>query len=105
MVSCREKDFESEQDEESGNAYCLLSKIKIENVNRIVIGSLKSDQLKEVIGKNLDVLTIQETKLDPSFPSPIGKIMSFRHSGHRRQGCHRETKKDMVIPPLTMVFE
>ena len=40
-----------------------------------MIGSLninslpkKFDQLKEIIGKNLDVLTIQETKLDASFP-------------------------------------
>ena len=29
----------------------------------------KIEQLKEVIGKNLDILTIQETKLDSSFPS------------------------------------
>ena len=54
----------------------ILRKLRIKNVNRIVIGSLninslpnKFDQLKEVIGKNLDILTIQETKLDPSFPS------------------------------------
>ena len=28
----------------------------------------KFDQLKKIIGKNLDILTIQETKLDSSFP-------------------------------------
>ena len=57
------------------NANILLSKIRVKNVNRIVIGSLninslssKFDQLKEVIGKNLDILCIQETKLDSSFP-------------------------------------
>jgi exonuclease III len=44
-------------------------------VNRVIIGSLnvnslpnKFEQLKEIIGKNLDILTIQETKLDSSFP-------------------------------------
>ena len=29
----------------------------------------KLDQLSEVIGKHLDILTIQETKLDSSFPT------------------------------------
>ena len=57
------------------NAYDVLRKIRIKNVNRIVIGSLninslpnKFDQLKEVIGKHLDIIIIQETKLDSSFP-------------------------------------
>ena len=57
------------------NARDILSKIRIKNVNRITIGSLninslpnKFEQLKEVIGKNLDILTIQESKLDASFP-------------------------------------
>ena len=57
------------------NANDLLRKIRIKNVNRVIVGSLninslpnKFAQLKEVIGKNLDILTIQETKLDPSFP-------------------------------------
>ena len=66
----------SESDEtECENPTDVLHKIRIKNVNRIVIGSLninslpaKFDQLKEVIGKNLDILTIQETKLDSSFP-------------------------------------
>ena len=62
-------------DSDGENANILLSKIRVKNVNRIVIGSLninslssKFDQLKEVIGKNLDILCIQETKLDSSFP-------------------------------------
>ena len=53
----------------------LLKKIRVKNVNRIVIGTLninslpnKFSQLKEIIGKNLDIFTIQETKLDSSFP-------------------------------------
>ena len=65
---------ESDSDSE-GNASDILQKVRIKNVNRIVIGSLninslpnKFDELKEVIGRNLDILTIQETKLDSSFP-------------------------------------
>ena len=54
----------------------VLKEIRIKNVNRVTIGTLninslapKFEQLKMVIGKNLDILTIQETKLDSSFPS------------------------------------
>ena len=53
----------------------LLRKIRVKDANRIIIGTLninslapKFEQLKEVIGKNIDILTIQETKLDSSFP-------------------------------------
>ena len=53
----------------------ILGKIRVKNVNKIVIGTLninslapKFEQLREVIGKNIDILTIQETKLDSSFP-------------------------------------
>ena len=58
------------------NAFEVLKGIRVQNVNKVVVGTLninslapKFDQLCEVIGKNLDVLTIQETKLDPSFPT------------------------------------
>ena len=57
------------------NANELLKNIRVKNVNRITIGSLninsissKFDQLKEIIGNHLDILTIQETKIDSSFP-------------------------------------
>ena len=58
------------------NALHVSKGIRVQNVNKIVIGTLninslapKLDQLCEVIGKNLDILTIKETKLDSSFPS------------------------------------
>ena len=61
--------------DENINGNEILKKVRIKNVNRIMIGSLninslpkKFDQLKEIIAKNLDILTIQETKLDASFP-------------------------------------
>ena len=67
----------SESESESGtiSAYDVLREIRVKNVNKVVIGSLninsfasKFVQLREIIGKNLDILTIQETKLDSSFP-------------------------------------
>ena len=66
----------SESDTELRAPDCILSDIRVKNLNKVTIGTLninslapKFDQLKEVIGKNLDILTIQETKLDASFPS------------------------------------
>ena len=54
----------------------ILRDLRVKNVNKVIIGTLninslasKFDQLREVIGKNLDIFTIQETKLDSSFPS------------------------------------
>ena len=58
------------------NAYDTLKEIRVKNVNKVVIGTLninslapKFDELREIIGKNLDILAIQETKLDSSFPA------------------------------------
>jgi exonuclease III/predicted transport protein len=57
------------------NAIDILKNIRIKNVNRITIATLninslasKFEQLREVIGNSIDILTIQETKLDSSFP-------------------------------------
>lgn len=71
--SCSEKGEETESTEENANS--ILKNIRIKNVNKVIIGTLninslssKFDDLKEIIGKHLDILTIQETKLDSSFP-------------------------------------
>ena len=37
----------------------------------------KFEQLREIIGKNLDILTIQETKLDSSFPTQQFSLDGF----------------------------
>ena len=69
-------DLESESDLETGNAYELLRDIRVKNVNKVIIGTLninsfasKFEQFREIIGKNMDIISIQETKLDSSFPT------------------------------------
>ena len=54
----------------------ILRGMRVKNVNKVIIGTLninslasKFDQLRAVIGRNIDILTIQETKLDDSFPA------------------------------------
>ena len=77
--------------------YKLLKSIKISNVNRLVIGQLninslrnKMEALKLIIGQNIDILIITETKLDETFPkaqfyidgyAPPFRIDCSRHSG------------------------
>ena len=55
----------------------LLKSIKISNVNRLIIGQLninslrnKIEALKSIITGNIDILIITESKLDETFPSP-----------------------------------
>ena len=76
----------SDSELDAENANDALKEIRIKNVNKIVIGTLninslasKFDELREIIGKNLDILTIQETKLDSSFPTQQFHLDGFSH--------------------------
>ena len=62
----------------------ILNELRLKNVNKLVIGHLninslpnKFDQLKLIIGKNIDILVITETKIDSSFPSSQFMIEGF----------------------------
>ena len=72
-LSDQEISVSSEADQETADG--VLKEIRVKNINKVIIGTLninslapKFELLREVIGKNLDVITIQETKLDSSFP-------------------------------------
>ena len=56
------------------DAFNILRRVRINNVNKLMIGSLninllanKFDLLKEIISNHLDILILVETKLDDSF--------------------------------------
>ena len=62
----------------------VLNNLKILNVNKIVIGHLninsirnKFESLKYIIDKNVDILLISETKLDDTFPENQFCISGF----------------------------
>ena len=62
----------------------ILNELRLKNVNKLVIGHLninslpnKFDQLKLIIGKNIDILVITEIKIDSSFPSSQFMIEGF----------------------------
>ena len=70
-------------------ANSILKDIRVKNINRLTIGTLninsiasKFDQLKEVIGNHLDIFTIQETKIDESFPKDQFSIEGY-HEPYR----------------------
>ena len=71
--------------EASLNASDTLKSLRIKNCNKITIGTLninsisnKFEQLKTIVGKNLDILVINETKLDDNFPTAQFLIDGYR---------------------------
>ena len=95
------------------NAFDILKEIRVNNVNKNVIGTLKinslapkSDQLAEVVGNNLDILTLPEIKLDSSFPSQqfalAGYSEPYRLDQNREGGgVIIYVRKDIPSKPLT----
>ena len=72
----------------------ILKKTRINNVNRVVIGHIninsirnKFDMLSDMIKDNIDILMVSETKLDSSFPQAQfrieGYVPPFRYSHDR----------------------
>ena len=79
------------------DANSILREIRIRNINRVIIGTLninslpsKFEQLKLIIGNYLDILVIQETKLDPSFSNEqfmiSGYMKPYRLDRNRNSG-------------------
>ena len=69
-------DLEIAEGSTTDSANNVLKKLRLKNTNRVIIGTLninsvvsKLEHLREVIGNYLDILTIQETKLDESVPT------------------------------------
>ena len=96
--NCIDEDMHySLNNDDSCDTPSLLNKLKLKNVNRLVIGHLninslphKFDQLKSIIGKNIDILVITETKIDSSFPNSQfgieGFSMPYRFDRNRLSG-------------------
>ena len=65
--------------------YNVLKNIRVSNINRLVIGHLninslrnKFEALKSIVSGNLDILVITESKLDESFP--VGQFLMQGYS-------------------------
>ena len=69
---------------ENNNTIEKLRKLKLKYWNRLIIGSLninsirnKFDMLSDIMNNKLDILIVLETKLDSSFPDAQFKITGF----------------------------
>ena len=74
-----------------------LANLRLQNVNKLIIGNLninslpaKFDQLKFLLQDKIDILVLTETKLDASFPSNQflidGFSQPYRHDRNRNGG-------------------
>ena len=81
-------------DQNDMDVYSTLKNFRIQNLNRIIIGNLNINSLRNkhkmltdiVIGK-IDILLITESKLGPSFPSAEFRIPSFSNPYRRDRNC------------------
>ena len=96
--------------EESSLSGCLKN-YRIRNLNRVILATLnvnslpnKMDQLKLIIGENVDVLVLTETKLDDSFPTSQflidGFTTPYRMDRNRRGGILIYVREDIPSKEL-----
>ena len=106
----------TEQDEE-GSAYLTLNNLRMDNINRIFIGHLninsirnKFDLFIDLVKDRLDIILISETKIDSTFPKSQFEIQGYS-SPHRLDrnahggGLLLYTRGDINTKPLPLVSE
>ena len=71
-------------DNKSNNSIQIFKTLRIQNPTNIIFGHLninsipsKFQELGEIIGNNFDILSLAETKIDPSFPSAQFLLNSY----------------------------
>ena len=104
-------------EDEEGSAYAILNNIRVNNINKILIGHLninsirnKFDLLVDLVKDKLDIILISETKIDSSFPNSQFEIQGYS-SPHRLDrnehggGLLLYTRGDIHTKPLPLVSE
>ena len=99
-------------DIEENNANQVLLDLRKKNVNNVIIGTLninsvasKLDQLRVIIGNYIDILTIQETKLDDTVPTADLMINGYSEPyrldrNHHGGGVLIYVREDIPSKPL-----
>ena len=71
--------------DKDNNAFDTIKEYRMKNVNKVILANLninsipnKFSSLKELVSNNIDVLVIQETKLDETFPEKSFIIPGFK---------------------------
>ena len=84
--------FDSNSDEGDHYAESLLNKMRLQNLNKLIIAHLninsirgKFEALKTFVKNNLDILVVSETKLDHTFPFNQFFMEGYRLIRHDRK--------------------
>ena len=77
--------------DDTENAFTTLRSWRVKNSDRITLGSLninsipkKIDDLRTLVTNNLDILVVQETKIDDTFSNESIQIPGYEHKPFRR---------------------
>ena len=86
----------NDDEQESDDAFTSLRLWRAKNKDRLTIGSLninslpnKIDDLRTLVTDNLDILVVEETKIDDTFSDESIKIPGYEHKPFRRDRKRR----------------
>ena len=92
-----ESESDSEINEECANLdddtdiFNQLKKYRLKNANKVILATLnintianKFTALKEIVSNHIDILIIEETKLDETFPNGSFEIPGFKEPFRRK---------------------
>ena len=75
----------AKEDTNSDNAFNSIKEYRLKNSNKVILATLninsirnKFSSLKELVSNNIDVLVIEETKLDDTFPAKSFVIPGYK---------------------------
>ena len=85
----------NEENAEAVNISIELSKYRVKNKDKIILGTLNINSIRntfsslaEIVSNNIDILVIQETKLDATFPEGQFLIPGFKKPFRRDRDKH-----------------
>ena len=80
---------------ETEDAFTFIKKYRSKNNGKVILANLnlnsipnKFSSLKEIISNNIDVLVIQETKIDETFPKGSFDIPGYKRAYHKDRNIH-----------------
>ena len=108
---------ENGQDEEEDTAYHTLNNLRVQNVNKILIGHININSIRnkfelfvDLVKDKLDIILISETKIDSTFPKSQFEIQGYSSPHRLDRNAHGGgllfyTRGDIPCKSLPLVSE
>ena len=106
-----ERESDSDINEECANLdddtdiFNQMKKYRLKNANKVILATLnintianKFTALKEIVSNHIDILIIEETKLDETFPKGSFEIPGFKEPFRKNRNIHGGGVMFFVIP-------